>query len=161
MLVVSHVSIVDVISQVLDMIDPLLANEDRAALEADLAEGLLVVMLQMPHQGADVRELRLMSLTILDETVQSSEVHAGLLSFGIRIENVFVLLVLDSFLLHLLVEVGPRQIVVISNDDFIQFSLADGALVILKNNSEPEPALVADILMLTAAEHEVIEVVVA
>ena len=83
-LVTGRVTVLDMITQLLHVIDSLLANENCAAFEADETESFLVNRLHMASQTFLVRELFLV-LTLIHQTSESSELHAFDLRRSIRV----------------------------------------------------------------------------
>ena len=73
MSIIAHISVLNVLPQCFHMVEPLLADEHSSTLEADLAKCLLMMLLQMPLQRAQVRKVLLVARAVRYEAVNSSE----------------------------------------------------------------------------------------
>jgi hypothetical protein len=159
-LVVSYVTVLNVPSQGLDVVKALFSDEDRSTSQAHLAECLVVLGLQVALQALDVWEL-LVATAVVHHAGKFSELHACPLGLAIVKVYGLVFLVLVTLALQLLFEVCPLKVPVIGDDHLFQLSLADGALLVLHDESQPEAASVADVLVATNTQGKVGQLVQA
>jgi hypothetical protein len=161
MVVIPSISKLNMLSQVLHMVESLLSDENSSSLQTNLAESLLMVLLQVSLQRRHIRELRVASLARGDHAVQNSKPHTGFLSLWGVVENGLVGSVLDALLAEFAVEGVEGHFSVISDNDLVELSFTNGALLVLQNESEPECTDIAHVLVVARTEGEVVEVLEA
>jgi hypothetical protein len=123
-LISASVSILNVVAKFRSVIDSLLSDEDCPSLEANQAKGLLVSLLEMPAKALHVGEdLRLVA--VVHQALQAAELHTSSDSRLIFVIDAVVFLVLNSFFAPSFVELLPGQLLVATDDDFVEFCLAD------------------------------------
>lgn len=105
---VGGVAVLDMQSQLLGVVDALLANEDRAALETHQAERLLVRGLHVPPQAFLIGEL-LLVLAVVHQAGQSAQFHALDLRVAIRVVNRLIRPILVALVSPLVVKNVPRE----------------------------------------------------
>ena len=71
---------------------------------------------------------------------QYTELHSFDLRSSIMVENRFVLFVLITVIANLLNKRTPRELFVLSNDDFFEFLLAQSALLVIQKKADAESA---------------------
>jgi hypothetical protein len=98
----------------------------------------------------------------VDEALELPHLGASLLNFLRLVIDVLIFSITRELLLKAwLVELLERQSLRAGNNDFVVLSLADGALAILHDKSEAQDAKVAHILVVAAAQSEVLHVIKA
>jgi len=127
---IADVSVFDVGTELLYVIESLLPDEDCTAFEADLAEGSVVRTFQMPLERWLVREV-LSGVAIMDQAIQRTKVQARLLRCLTMEIHGIILWVFLAIPFDLLVEKAPGKILIIRDYDLIQVSITHGALLCL------------------------------
>lgn len=153
-LVVADVTVLDVASQGFHVVQALLSDEHSPSFEADFAEGLFVLGLQVALQTLLGWEL-LVAPAVVNHASEVSEPHAGLLGLVVVVVDGLVFLVLLALAHQLLFEVGPLEIPVVGDNHLLQLSFADGALFVLHDESQPERAGVANVPVAADAQLKV------
>ena len=117
-------------SQLLGVIDALLANENGATLEADQTESLLVRRLHVASQALLVREL-LLVLAIVHQACQCAQLHA--LDFRVAIGVVDGLIgpVLVTLMSPSIVKFVPRECLISRDHNLLQLLLAQRAIFVV------------------------------
>ena len=99
----------------------------------------------------------------MDQTRQRPQLHACSLCFPVLVVDRRVLpvphgprLTLPRFL-----ELLPCQVLVLGDDDLLELSLADRALVVLHQEADPDAAPVADVLVVALAHSKVPDFIAA
>jgi hypothetical protein len=155
------VAVVDVRSQEVNVVESLLLDEDEAALEADLAEGLLVLSLQMVLKGILGGEL-MSGIALVDEALELSRVLTSLLNLLVFIIDVTVLVVSEELFFEVcLLELLIVQALTLCNQYLLAHGLADGALEVLHDEAQPQDTGVAHVLVVALTQSEVLHIVEA
>jgi len=129
-LFIADVSVFDVGTELLYVIESLLSDEDCTAFEADLAEGSVVRAFQMPLERSHVRKV-LSGVAIMNQAIQRTKVQARLLRCRTMEIHSIILWVCLAIPFDLLVEKAPGKILIIRDYDLIQVSITHGALLCL------------------------------
>ena len=145
--------------QLLHVVDALLANEDRAALQAHQAERLLMRGLHMSPQTLLVRELLFM-VAVGYQARQRSELHAFDLGRSVRVVDGLIGSVLVALVAHIVVELGPGELFVLRDDNLLQLLLAERTIFVLHQQPDPQTALGAHVRVTAGAEREELDLVV-
>ena len=86
--------------------------------------------LHMAPQTLLVREL-LLVLAVLHETGERPQLHALDLRRSIRVVNRLISSIIVTLMPHIVVELLPRQLRVLRDDDLFQLSLAECAIFVV------------------------------
>ena len=124
-----EISMFNVRTQLLNVVNPLLSNENWSAFEADLAEGLLMNWLQMPSQAFNIRK-DCLYIAVVHQALQTPQLVASGLCLFVVVKDLFIFLVLDGSFAEPLLELVPGKLLVLGDDDLFKLSLADGTLVV-------------------------------
>ena len=139
------------VPQLLDVVDPLLPDEDGSAFETNLAESFLVIALHVLSQAVNVGK-GMLRVAVLDQTRQVTKPHSFSLSLCIFIIDRVVFLICDASPPQLVVKLMPRQLFVLRYDNLFALLFANGALVVAQNETNSEYTARTDILV-TALTH--------
>lgn len=143
---VSNVAVFNMTTKLLNVIQSLLPNENSSSFETNLAESSIMRTFHMPLQGRFVWKL-LPRVTIMNQTIQRTEMQACLLScFTMEIDCI-ILWVFLAILLDLLIEKAPGKVLIVGDDDLIEVGITHGALLGFQNESHTQRAGVADVCM--------------
>lgn len=123
----THITVLNVGSERLDMIDALLSDEDGATCETNFAKCLLMSCFQVTSQRLHIWEA-LSALTIVHQTLQRAQFHSSCFRTRIFIPNRGVFFILDDIVLLNLV---PRKSSIITHDDLFELSLTNWALLVV------------------------------
>lgn len=110
-----RVSMLNVHSQFLHVVDPLLANKHGSPFEANQAESLLMSCLHMPPHTLLVRE-RLLCCAVCDKTSQCSKLHSLNLGGPVVIVNGFISAILVTIVAHISIKLIPSELLILSDD---------------------------------------------
>ena len=157
---VRRVPMLYMLSQLLHVVDALLANENRAALQADQTERLLMCGLHMPPQTLLVRELLFM-VAVGYKACQRSELHAFNLGSSVRVVDGLISAVLVALVPHIVVKLGPRELLVRSYDNLLQLLFAERAIFVLHQQPDPQTALGAHVPVPAGPKRKELYLVVA
>lgn len=97
--------------------------------------------------------------TVMDQTIQGSEVQACFLGCLIMVVHGIIFWVFFAVSLDLLVEKAPCKLFIICDNDLIKVSITHGALLSLEDKSHSQRARVAYIGVTTWAKSEELEFV--
>jgi len=154
------ISILNVVAKFRRVVDSLLSNEDCPSLKTDQAEGLLMGLLKMPSKALHVwKDLRL--VTIVHQTLQATQLHASSDGRLVLIIDAVVFFVLNRFLAPSLIELLPCELLVTTDNDFVEFCLTDRTRGFPKHEAQAQAALVAHVLMVAGSHGKELDAVVA
>lgn len=147
----ARVSISDVEIYVLQVVKSLLSDEHEATLETDVAESLLMLLLQMLLQGLNIVELKPW-VTLMHHALSHSQLCPGSPDLGRLIVDILVLRVYGELLL----EPGIGEVLKsegggLRNQELLAFSLANGTLLVLHDETQSQDAGVAHVLVVALA----------
>ena len=150
----------DMQSQLLGVIDALLANEDRATLEADQTESLLVRCLHVAPKALLVRKL-LLVLAIVHQTGQCAKFHA--LDFRVAIGVVDGLIgpVLVTLMSPSIVKIVPRKCLISRDHNLFQLLLAQRAILVIHQQANAQAAFGAHVSMPARPQRKILNLVEA
>ena len=157
MMVISHVALLEMIAQRLDVVKALFANEHCATSQANLTEGLLMLSFEMALQRRLVGELRAATITAGNHAVQSAQCKTGFLGLGRMVIDRVILRVHVALLQESLGCELPIQVSIGCDDDFVQVRSANGALLILHDESRPQGAYVTNLVVVTWTKSKVVQ----
>ena len=147
----ARVPISDVEIYVLQVVESLLSDEYEATLEADVAESLLMLLLQMLLKGLNIVELKPW-VALMHHALSHPQLCPGSPDLGRLIVDIMVLRVYGELLL----EPGIREVLKsegggLRNQELLAFCLANGTLLVLHDETQSQDARVAHVLVVALA----------
>lgn len=133
MFVVAEIALLDVLTKLIYMIEPLLSNEYSSSLETNFTKSFLVASFEMALQWSTIRKLLFCARTIRNETIKGSQLQRCLLCRIVVIVYGIILRVFLTLFFELLVEEFPCESFVVRNDYFVQICAANWTFFILED----------------------------